>query len=784
MLQPAQAISRQFNLTPNPRILRMLGEISLLQWRCIAELIDNSVDAFMDAARAGSPVANTEVHVSLPSTMSDGGRITIVDTALGMTPEVLETAVTAGWTSHEPGASLGMFGMGFNIATARLGTVTTVWTTRDGDPEWYGLTIDFDALTQQKHFNTPLLTRPKLDAHEHGTEVTIERLKPEQRQWFAKAGNRSRVIDELAKAYSSMVRLQGVPISFRLSVNGTAVKSRQHCIWGTETEPRIVKTGRMGDVESYQSVNVQLGTRGFCTKCWEWLSASEKECIACGSVERVVMRERTVRGWLGLQRYLSETEYGVDFVRHGRKIELGNKELFSWSRDGVTELEYPIDDPRQRGRIVGEIHLDHCRVNYTKDKFDRTDPAWEEMVQAVRGRGPLRPEVAAQSGFPPNVSPLSKLYQAFRRSNPKNKDMAGGYSRLLVVKDNDRAEEMAEKFHDGEPEYQSDEKWWNLIEELEKQLLKKTSGSDAGETSSVADWPNPAGQPAQDAATAQPDVAPAPVRAPIPSLTREYRDDVTELKWEVAAFAVGATDPELAGDMPWRLKANNAGIHQFFVNFEHDVFKSATMTPLDGLLAHLTWAAMDFTRGRNLQADYGRILASLRARYAGTSKLDVNELAAEAGQTLASIGRALVGQVSPEDGTALFAELVSAEKEAVLKRMAVRGVTNPQKEVSDGRFLEYATRKTFLEFFSRHPEFFFDGRYWDTPYTTLDFGVASATEEAQSQRMRYYSSLLADAVWLADQDQSDLSQASRARLLRAALALELLAAGMSVEGEN
>lgn len=164
------------------------------------------------------------------------------------------------------------------------------------------------------------------------------------------------------------------------------------------------------------------------------------------------------------------------------------------------------------------------------------------------------------------------------------------------------------------------------------------------------------------------------MRTPIPSLTREYRDDVTELKWEVAAFAVGATDPELAGEVPWRLKANNTGIHQFFVDFEHDVFRSATMTPLDGLLAHLSWAAMDFTRGRNLHADYGRILASLRARYAGTSKLDVNELASEAGQTLASIGRALVGQVSPEDGTALFAELASAEKEAVLKRMAVLGV--------------------------------------------------------------------------------------------------------------
>src|SRR5258708_25071380 len=109
MLQAAQAVNRQFNLTPNPRILRMLGEISLLQWRCIAELIDNSVDAFMDAARAGHPVATAEVHVSLPSTTSDGGRITIVDTALGMTADVLRQRLRQGGRTTDQVEAWGCF---------------------------------------------------------------------------------------------------------------------------------------------------------------------------------------------------------------------------------------------------------------------------------------------------------------------------------------------------------------------------------------------------------------------------------------------------------------------------------------------------------------------------------------------------------------------------------------------------------------------------------------------------------------------------------------------------
>ena len=60
--------------------------------------------------------------------------------------------------------------MGFNIATARLGSVTEVWTTRQGDTEWHGLEIDFEKLRQQKHFKTPHIVRPKADVDQHGTD--------------------------------------------------------------------------------------------------------------------------------------------------------------------------------------------------------------------------------------------------------------------------------------------------------------------------------------------------------------------------------------------------------------------------------------------------------------------------------------------------------------------------------------------------------------------------------------------------------------------------------------
>mgnify|MGYP001209095842 CR=1 FL=1 len=47
-------MNQDFDLTPDPRVLQMLGEINLHQWRCLAELIDNSIDGFLHAARSGS----------------------------------------------------------------------------------------------------------------------------------------------------------------------------------------------------------------------------------------------------------------------------------------------------------------------------------------------------------------------------------------------------------------------------------------------------------------------------------------------------------------------------------------------------------------------------------------------------------------------------------------------------------------------------------------------------------------------------------------------------------
>ncbi len=114
-----------------------MGEIPYQPWQCVAELIDNAFDDFM-AETNRDPSDTPIVWVTLPKqNIAEGDEIVCVaDNGRGMGKEALEQSLQAGYSSNARYGSLGLFGMGFNIATARLGTVTEVKTTREGDPDW------------------------------------------------------------------------------------------------------------------------------------------------------------------------------------------------------------------------------------------------------------------------------------------------------------------------------------------------------------------------------------------------------------------------------------------------------------------------------------------------------------------------------------------------------------------------------------------------------------------------------------------------------------------------
>lgn len=769
--------SPDIDLTPDPRVLRMLGEIALQQWRCIAELVDNSIDGFINAERQNNPIVDAEVLISLPKSDTPQARITVRDNGPGMSAETLERAVKAGWTGNSPLDNLGLFGMGFNIATARLGLVTEVWTSRAGDPMEVGVRIDFDELQAQKTFKVPRHTRAKADHNGHGTEIVISKLKPDQRAWFARAVNTTAVRKELARAYAPLLSPETGQAKFRLELNGTRIQARRHCTWNGD---RSVETPN-GTVHAVERFNVELPPRRYCTTCMTTVPDDNAGCPTGSASCNVVAVQRRVRGWVGIQRYLHETEFGLDFIRNGRKIELANRDLFEWRAGDISEIEYPIDDPRQRGRFVGEIHIDHCRVSYTKNRFERDDPAWEEMVRVLRGEGPLQPMKAKERGFGMNTSPLYRLFQAFRRSSPQGKN--GLWSRILVVKDNDRAFEMAKSFQENDPEFLDDERWYQMVLEQDNAVLgapaPTTPGGAAPAPSNIPpgfiDIPSPTPAAGPSPAPAAPQPAP-PQRRPIFELTRKYVHPTYRVEYDVQGFSVAPNDPDLGSGHPWTLRLTDVATrtYAFLTDTSHEMYRSTTMTPLDALLVELSYRTVEFLRETASDVTLASVLADFRRQYSVDTRLDAGEIIVEASNVLTQMAQSLPANLPAGEGEKLYEELSADEKAYIGRKMVARGVLTPRDAITSGGFLAYAEPETMRAFFGRHPELFLDGKYWEDPYASLDFGSAEVIAQARALVLSRYDGYLADAVWLAGQSPTDLDRVGRDALIRASLSLKLL----------
>ncbi len=149
------------DITPTPRVLRTLGQIPFATWQCLAELIDNSIDGFQRAEREGLELGQRRIVISWPTGDQGGGQIEVLDTGPGMTLEQLSNCVRAGYSENDPINNLGLFGMGFNIATARLGDRTLILSATVESNKWEGVEIDFSELIDRKGFDAPTRTEPK-----------------------------------------------------------------------------------------------------------------------------------------------------------------------------------------------------------------------------------------------------------------------------------------------------------------------------------------------------------------------------------------------------------------------------------------------------------------------------------------------------------------------------------------------------------------------------------------------------------------------------------------------
>jgi len=716
------------DIGPHPRLLSVLGDIEFAAWQCLAELIDNSFDDFLVAFAAAGETPTVGITLPGRSSSPANAQVWIRDNGQGMDLARLNSALRAGWSGNQRYGRLGLFGMGFNIATARLGNVTTVRTTRAGDPEWISVTIDLRQLAAANDFRVPVVREPKDDPALHGTEVIISGLKREQRDHLSRRQTKLR--ETLGDVYSYLLTER----QFRLVVDNVAVEPRRPCVWSEERY--VVRSGER--IPAIIPINERLPDKAACQDCGRWQDPAFTECEVCGS-RHLDIRRRAITGWVGIQRYFSTSDFGIDFLRNGRKILIRDTRMFAWEdpdEPGARPVqEYPIElGSSIGGRIVGEIHIDHVPVNYQKNAFEYDTLEWKKVVRTLRGDSPLRPEIGRRLGYTVNTSPLARLLTGYRRADPGLKYLVPGAGKVGL---HERAREWAKRFREGDPEYQTDEVWYESARQHDEPPVNvpAEAGGDAegdGDGAGAVDVrdrlglnPSPDGQiggganePAPPARNETEDERRQRYRAN-GELLRDlegryglngYGTPLEVNVWSVRGTRVFAATGE---QVPVYVGRGRGAAMEVFIDAEHPLFVDFAMDPRDVVVMELA----EHLRARAGQnTTLSAVVSALKQECLPDHKITPAILASQARRLLDTVREQMLPVIAG-NSEGFWNFIAVTDRPAAERNFAAEGGTGEWDDArASGEWVRHVPPSSLVRVVQARPEAFLDGRVFRPRY--------------------------------------------------------------------
>lgn len=775
-------------IEPSPRILQMLGHVNFDGWQCIAELVDNGIDAFLRDQESDLTHQHRIVDVALPNAaaLNDGTATVVVsDNAAGMTLAEMQDAVRAGYSGNDPVGRLGLFGMGFNVSTARLGRVTEIMSHRDGDIEWVGLRIDVDEMVRNRTWNAPVIREALSTADgPSGTRVRISRIPREGvvRGMIWGAGKPA-LLRRLSRLYHVAMERHVIQIL----VNRSSLIPWRLCLWGEE---RSVPSQAWGRVPALFDIDETLPTLPYCMNCWEWGVPDQSTCYLCAG--DMTARERRIKGVLGIQRSFSIawgegelSHYGVDLIRNGRVIEAFDKDLFDWadpSDPARRELDYPVDGTFLGGRIVGELEIDFVPLrSYHKDSFEKSDPAWIDVRNRLRGEAPLRPDIARRYGYERPDTVLARLFDGYRKTSPAGE-------RYLITghppgrKKNPRdpmhtapeLEEWIEGFENDDEAYRADTKWWQAVQWAEQADLD-TESSEVGDggAPSPFDQPTVAEEPDEDeeSSAGEPDVAPETTPDPSLSVLVNTADIVRNAPSSLTVRAARVTRGSLPNAYSVAVDPRGHEI-DFTWDPRHPDFRQGIIHPMDCLITELAVQVM--YRAQVTQREYPvsyieRVITqrAFPARDAG-----VDSVAQRATGILQDMKSFLEAALADKDALAI--ELEPLELSTLERAAAPAGIAGAEvpELIRSGAFIRFMPLKFMPRCALLFPEILMN----EDGFFALDY-EGYETEELRAELRQALYVNLADIVWLVEERANlgrTLTDLARLQLQKSTTALQIL----------
>lgn len=756
----------EFNLTPSPALLDLLGKIPFKGWQCVAELIDNSIDAIINNESKLEDFQKViYVHIPTKSKIILNEPLIVEDWGIGMTEQQLENAVKAGFSSKNTKTNLGLFGMGFNVATSRLANTVQIWTATEQMDKEIGVSIDLREMKKSGSFIRPKLIRPKRPGKKSGTRIEIFDYKPDAYSLLKPQD----IYRELNRAYSERIFNE---LGIKIFVNDQELTPFKFCVWD---KSRFVKY-KYDDVHTIIEVDEHLNEEMFCESCFSWLgdiveTSLNIECPYCHEIGTIVKKDIYINGWVGIQRYSDTEHFGIDISRNGRILSKLDKSLFSWEGapdDSRFNPEYPRDTTYAGGRIVGQIEANFIIPKYTKDDFERNDKNWKKVVDYLRGEMPLQPELASSFGYKQsNRTPVGMLFNAYRKIN------VPGSKTLVFARENGSADHITSKkwaeefFYKGDPEYQTDTKWWEAV-------IK----ADLREGSSTFNPLNPLNKPNRVTHPDQIHIKSANENK-FPGkqiLKKTMHFDIEKLIGE-RPMSLTLIDyyPDIEFSQPIIFENDGQMKFKVYLNNYHPLFRDFA----DGYedLIYMEVASKFAVLKNNEEWTISRIYYELKSKYAQETMLSVSKLVNKANDLMRTIQNELIAG----EGIELTKKPTLTEyEEKLLKQKHLDLDGKPLQDIDsfimNTRFLKYLDLNYLFRFIEEFPQMIFDGKIFSLPYSEID------DEELMQRELKKYSNYFNDVKWFINDLQQEGDEAIKKRkslILRNRLSIEILYGSIS-----
>lgn len=769
-------MSESIDITPNPRVLRMLGEIDFKAWQCLCEIIDNSIDSFKSFNTLSGLAPKPSIKVKLPgisqNQLKSSDHLTIEDNGEGMTFDALNKSLRAGFSGNSPVDKMGLFGMGFNISTARLGNRTEVITSTKDSNEFLKVTIDFQELEEKGHFDVPVerIAKKADEKFKHGTKIIITKLKTDH---IKPLYQRKKITEKLGKIYGRII----IDKEIKLVYAGQNCRPFKHCVWSTKRNGQA----KEGSVPAILKVDELIDSKKYCSTCWVWLNDFESECPACNETSAISKRERRIKGWIGIQRYFSSDHYGIDLIRNGRVIRELDKSFFDWiNNDEEVELEYPIDGHQRLGRIVGELEIDFVKVTHQKDAFDTNTQDWRDVVLAVRGDGPIRPQIAKSCGYATNTSPVARLFSAFRTAKASVKNLVPQRKNGQAMITDSHIEELVQRFYNGETDYQSDDKWWSLLNEVNSNkdhapTNNDPSGGDpfdSGESSDNSAGGNPfdSGESSDTSSrdedgekeTIEPEVRSEPDLI----LSKNYSLDLFK-NISIRVVAQRVLDGVHQNGFHVELK----GVELQFTYWPNShIFENSLLTPADFLINELAYHMHSISQNEVSRVPISAVELAIRDKYFFDLYPTVDELHRQVRMFNEDLSEHLRSKT--EEFNINLVNIEPSDLSLIKKRMVQNEYLDDsqiENALRLGEFLSYAPFSVLKMIICDSPKLVFDGVFFNTEWKS-DRELSLLMKLQKSELV----SLLDDLDWFHDNHSSPGGTLWRGRVKRLIGSLEIL----------